>query len=117
MSWRWILAALAMALAWMTAPAAVAAGGEPPASAGWHGRAIRQPLPRVVGDAAARFPRGWSAGGVGRGSGYRSANGSRRVREVQRRLVRRGYRPGPVDGRYGPRTRAAVVWFEIKHGL
>jgi DNA invertase Pin-like site-specific DNA recombinase len=39
------------------------------------------------------------------------------VREVQRRLLRRGYRPGPVDGRFGPRTRAAVLWFQLKHGL
>jgi Putative peptidoglycan binding domain/Resolvase, N terminal domain len=114
---RWPLAALATALAWMTAPAALAAGSDPPAAAGWHGRTIRDPLPRVPGDTVARFPRGWSAGGVGRGSGYGSTNGSRRVREVQQRLVRRGYRPGPVDGRYGPRTRAAVIWFQIKHGL
>ena len=39
------------------------------------------------------------------------------MREVQRRLVRRGYRPGPVDGRFGARTRAAVIWFQTKHGL
>jgi hypothetical protein len=32
-------------------------------------------------------------------------------------LVRRGYRPGRVDGRFGPRTRAAVLWFQTKHGL
>ena len=44
-------------------------------------------------------------------------DGSRRVREVQRRLLRRGYRPGPVDGRFGARTRAAVLWFQTKHGL
>ena len=68
-------------------------------------------------DAVPRFPRGWSAGGVARGTGYANPNGSRRVREVQRRLLRRGYRPGPVDGRFGPRTRAAVMWFQIKHGL
>ena len=39
------------------------------------------------------------------------------MREVQRRLARRGYRPGPVDGRFGARTRAAVIWFQTKHGL
>jgi DNA invertase Pin-like site-specific DNA recombinase len=93
------------------------AGSDPPAAAGWHGREIRDRLPQRVGDAVARFPRGWSAGSVGRGSGYTSPDGSRRVREVQRRLVRRGYRPGPADGRFGARTRAAVIWFQTKHGL
>src|SRR6185436_17585324 len=113
---RWPLAALAVALALLAAPAAFGASSDPPASAGWHGREIRDPLPQRVGDAVARFPRGWSAGNVGRGSGFASLNGSRRVREVQRRLHRRGYRPGAVDGRFGPRTRAAVMWFQTKHG-
>src|SRR3954454_3835794 len=114
---RWPLAALAAALTLITAPAAFGANSDPPAAAGWHGREIRDPLPQRVRDAVVRFPRGWSAGSVRRGSGYRSPNGSLRVREVQRRLVRRGYRPGPVDGRYGSRTRAAVLWFQTKHGL
>jgi peptidoglycan hydrolase-like protein with peptidoglycan-binding domain len=114
---RWPLAALVVALALITAPAAFGASNDPPAEAGWHGREIRDPLPQRVRGAVARFPRGWSAGTVDRGTGYPSRNGSRRVREVQRRLVRRGYRPGPVDGRYGARTRAAVIWFQTKHGL
>ena len=113
---RWPLAALAVALALMTAPTAFGASNDPPRSAGWHGREIRDPLPQRIRDAA-QFPRGWSAGSVGRGSGFASPDGSRRVREVQRRLVRRGYRPGPVDGRFGARTRAAVIWFQTKHGL
>src|SRR5215207_4333385 len=117
MDWRWPLAALVAALTLMTAPAAFGASSDPPAAAGWHGREIRDPLPRHVDDAVARFPRGWSAGSVGAGSGYATPNGSRRVREVQRRLARRGYRPGPVDGRFGERTRAAVIWFQTKHGL
>src|SRR3954467_10347223 len=104
---RWLLTALVAALALMTAPTAWAAGGDPPPAAGWHSREIRDPSPRRADDVNARFPRGWSAGGVGRGSGYGRANGSRRVREVQRRLLRRGYRPGVVDGRFGARTRAA----------
>jgi DNA invertase Pin-like site-specific DNA recombinase len=99
----------------IAAPAAFGADTSPPASAGWHGREIRNPWPQRVRDAVAQFPRGWSAGSVGLGSGY--GGGSRRVREVQRQLVRRGYRPGPVDGRFGPRTRAAVLWFQTKHGL
>jgi hypothetical protein len=117
MDWKWPLAALAAALCLTTAPAAFAAAPDPPASAGWHGREIRDPLPTPVLDAVARFPRGWSAGEVARGTGYANPDGSRRVREVQRRLIRRGYRPGPVDGRFGPRTRAAVMWFQVKHGL
>ena len=43
--------------------------------------------------------------------------GSDRVREVQRRLIGLGYRPGPVDGLFGPRTRAATRWFQYKHGM
>ena len=117
MQWRWPLAALAVALSLTMLQPAVAVADDPPAAAGWHGREIRDPLPPRAVDATTRFPRGWSAGGVARGSGYTRPNGSRRVREVQRRLVRRGYRPGPVDGRFGPRTRAAVIWFQTKHGL
>src|SRR4051794_28859715 len=114
---RWPLAALAAALTPSTAPAAFGAGGGPPAAAGWPRRALRDPLPQRVRAAVARFSRGWSAGSVGLGSGYASPNGSRRVREVQRRLLRRGYRPGRADGRFGPRTRAALIWFQLKHGL
>jgi Putative peptidoglycan binding domain/Resolvase, N terminal domain len=85
-------------------------------SAGWHGRGIKnpRPLPRLV---RASWPQGWSAGSVGLGAGYHRAGGSQRVREVQRRLVQLGYRPGPVDGLFGPRTRAATRWFQYKHGL
>ena len=118
MSRRWSLAALSAALALMTAPAAARASSQhPPASAGWHGREIHAPHPRDHATGVVRFPRGWSAGAVRRGTGYARPHGSRRVREVQRRLRHRGYRPGPVDGRFGPRTRAAVTWFQIKHGL
>ena len=42
---RWPLAALAVALTLMTAPAAFGASSDPPAAAGWHGREIRDPLP------------------------------------------------------------------------
>ncbi len=39
------------------------------------------------------------------------------MREVQRRLHRLGYRPGPIDGLFGPLTRSSVAWFQVKHGL
>jgi DNA invertase Pin-like site-specific DNA recombinase len=51
------------------------------------------------------------------GTGYHEQNGSRRVREVQWRLTELGYHTGPIDGLYGPLTRSAVQWFQIKHGL
>jgi peptidoglycan hydrolase-like protein with peptidoglycan-binding domain/DNA invertase Pin-like site-specific DNA recombinase len=44
-----------------------------------------------------------------RGAGYAQAGGAPRVRRLQRELRRRGLRPGPVDGRFGPRTEAAVA--------
>ena len=41
----------------------------------------------------------------------------RRVRSLQRRLDGAGYSPGPIDGRYGPRTEQAVERFQSAHGL
>ena len=46
------------------------------------------------------------------GAGYGEPGGSSQVRDVQRRLRAAGQRPGPVDGRYGPRTRAAIERFQ-----
>jgi peptidoglycan hydrolase-like protein with peptidoglycan-binding domain len=46
------------------------------------------------------------------GSGYRLAGGSGRVRALQRRLAAAGFMPGPIDGRYGPLTTAAVERFQ-----
>jgi peptidoglycan hydrolase-like protein with peptidoglycan-binding domain len=85
-------------------------------SAGWHGRAIQDPKPRPE-LVRTSWPEGWSAGAVGPGTGYVRPGGSSRVREVQRRLRQLGYRPGPVDGLFGPRTRAAARWFQFKHGF
>ncbi|MBV9004013.1 MAG: peptidoglycan-binding protein [Solirubrobacterales bacterium] len=39
------------------------------------------------------------------------------VRSLQRRLASAGYTPGPIDGRYGPRTELAVSRFQASHGL
>ncbi|HEY3775151.1 MAG TPA: peptidoglycan-binding protein, partial [Solirubrobacteraceae bacterium] len=51
------------------------------------------------------------------GSGERSRHGSVAVRRLQRGLRRAGYAPGPVDGRYGPLTTAAVEQFQANHAL
>jgi len=72
------------------------------ADASWHGRPIQRPVPRAT-SVTDRSP------GLTRGTGYRTPAGSQRVRDLQRRLLRLGYRPGTRDGRYGPRTQAAVV--------
>jgi peptidoglycan hydrolase-like protein with peptidoglycan-binding domain len=40
-----------------------------------------------------------------------------RVKGLQRQLSRLGYEPGQVDGRYGPRTAAAVARFQDSHEL
>lgn len=89
-------------------------------SASWHGRAIEHPLPArrsAAGTPPLTRLAAWSAGPVRRGVGFARAAGSRRVREVQRLLDRIGYRPGAVDGRFGPRTEASVIDFQYKHGL
>jgi peptidoglycan hydrolase-like protein with peptidoglycan-binding domain/tetratricopeptide (TPR) repeat protein len=51
------------------------------------------------------------------GTGYSAAHGSIAVRRLQRRLLRLGYSPGRIDGRYGPLTERAVVRFQSTHGL
>jgi peptidoglycan hydrolase-like protein with peptidoglycan-binding domain len=86
---------------------------------GWNGVPIQHPHKAVLRTLLGRasFPRGWEAGAVGFGSGYRRGNGSERVREVQRRLTRLGYHTGPIDGLLGPLTRSSIQWFQIKHGL
>ena len=107
---RWFIG-VALAASVVAAPTAAAA---PDPATSWHGRAIERPEPaRSV--AQPGWPPGWSAGPVATGAG--SVRASRRVRAVQRELHARGYRVGRVDGRFGPRTRGAVSWFQIKHGL
>jgi peptidoglycan hydrolase-like protein with peptidoglycan-binding domain len=54
---------------------------------------------------------------LARGSGFRSADGSERVRDVQRRLNRLGHGAGAVDGLFGPTTDAAVRRFQGERAL
>jgi hypothetical protein len=58
-----------------------------------------------------------SAGLLARGSGYDNPARSKAVRELQLRLRRRGHRPGPIDGMFGPRTEASVERFQRARGL
>jgi len=51
------------------------------------------------------------------GVGYGHQGGSEGVRQLQARLRSAGYEPGPVDGLFGPLTRAAVQSFQRAHGL
>src|SRR3954451_11474698 len=80
--------------------------------ASWHGRAIRRPVRTQI---AIHEPA--SSIVVTQGAGLGQAGGAPAVREVQRRLLALGYRTGPVDGAFGPRTRSSVAWFQIKHRL
>jgi peptidoglycan hydrolase-like protein with peptidoglycan-binding domain/DNA invertase Pin-like site-specific DNA recombinase len=51
------------------------------------------------------------------GAGYEDAGQAQRVRQLQRTLRGLGWRPGPVDGLFGPRTEAAVTRFQAAAGL
>lgn len=42
---------------------------------------------------------------------------SPRVKAIQQALIDAGYNPGPVDGNWGPQTRAAVISFQRSRGL
>jgi peptidoglycan hydrolase-like protein with peptidoglycan-binding domain/DNA invertase Pin-like site-specific DNA recombinase len=52
-----------------------------------------------------------------RGAGFAQPDGSPRVRSLQVRLQKRGLRPGPVDGLFGPRTQAAVQRLQRHNGV
>ena len=88
-------------------------------SAGLNGRPVHKTHSHdALRTSAAGAPLpGWSAGPAAIGDGFHRLGGSDRVREVQRRLHRLGYHVGPIDGLFGPLTRASVAWFQVKHGL
>jgi peptidoglycan hydrolase-like protein with peptidoglycan-binding domain/DNA invertase Pin-like site-specific DNA recombinase len=54
---------------------------------------------------------------LAQGAGYAEPQGSPAVRRVQRRLRMAKESPGPIDGRFGPLTRAAVIRFQAGHRL
>jgi putative peptidoglycan binding protein len=83
-------------------------------SAGAHERKQNHAAPRSVARVGTRRRAGVL---LQLGSGYRQANGSGRVRALQRGLARVGDRPGPFDGLFGPRTTRAVMRFQRAHGL
>jgi len=70
----------------------------------------------LSGPAAASDAAGTGAP-LGRGAGFDRALGSDRVRSVQRRLRGLGDAPGPIDGRFGPLTEAAVRRAQRARGL
>jgi peptidoglycan hydrolase-like protein with peptidoglycan-binding domain len=41
-----------------------------------------------------------------------TSHGSATVRDIQAELQRRGYDPGPADGRFGPKTEAAIRQYQ-----
>jgi putative peptidoglycan binding protein len=40
-----------------------------------------------------------------------------KIRQIQQALGAAGFDPGPLDGEFGPHTHAAVVAFQLSHGL
>jgi peptidoglycan hydrolase-like protein with peptidoglycan-binding domain/DNA invertase Pin-like site-specific DNA recombinase len=71
----------------------------------------------IVGPATRKALDRAAGGSLTRGAGYAQPAGSTRVKKLQRELRRKGLRPGPVDGRFGPRTEAAVVRLQRRQGL
>jgi peptidoglycan hydrolase-like protein with peptidoglycan-binding domain/DNA invertase Pin-like site-specific DNA recombinase len=71
----------------------------------------------IVGPATRKALNRAADGRLTRGVGYAQPAGSPLVKRLQRELRRQGLNPGPVDGRYGPRTEAAVVRLQRRHGL
>ncbi|MCZ6814487.1 MAG: peptidoglycan-binding domain-containing protein [Alphaproteobacteria bacterium] len=48
---------------------------------------------------------------------YIPLNSKRTIRSIQSRLSKLGYRPGPIDGKMGRRTRAAIKSYQRRHRL
>ena len=59
----------------------------------------------------------WEWGGNSGSSSSQTASGDSTVRSVQAGLANLGYAPGPIDGKDGPQTQAAVRRYQADHGL
>ena len=66
-----------------------------------------------IAGGASNTSRALGSGLLEYGAGYGKPTGATPVRVVQRTLRRQGWEPGPVDGLYGPRTKAAVTRFQV----
>src|SRR5918999_1556958 len=71
----------------------------------------------IVGPATRKALDQAGKGQLTQGAGYAQPAGSPRVKKLQRELRQKGLRPGPIDGRFGPRTEAAVVRLQRRQGL
>ena len=71
----------------------------------------------IVGPATRKALGRAANGRLTRGAGYAQPAGSPQVKRLQRDLRRKGLNPGPIDGRYGPRTEAAVVRLQRRQRL
>ena len=123
----WVATAVMLMLA-LSPATALGKVGKP------HRRASAPPASRASRTAGVTHPRSHSSGpphasgpaghaGDSRrelltlGAGYSAVNGSSAVRVLQRRLIRAGFSPGPIDGRYGPLTEGAVIRFQATRSL
>src|SRR5918996_6107009 len=71
----------------------------------------------IVGPVTRKALNRAAGGRLTRGAGYAQPAGSPRVKKLQRELRRKGLRPGPIDGHFGPPTKAAVVRLQRRQGL
>jgi hypothetical protein len=110
-----LIIAVVLGLLLLALPATSHATEVPDPGSGWHGRAIHTPHHHTTTRTTTPATSGLRTLAPGRG--LTSPHGSHAVRALQRQLTQLGYRPGPIDGRYGPRTRDAITWFQTKHGL
>jgi peptidoglycan hydrolase-like protein with peptidoglycan-binding domain/tetratricopeptide (TPR) repeat protein len=100
------IAATLLALVISTGVGASAASAQPATSPAQQGLTISSPAAVRSLSEPVLFP----------GAGYQPA-GSGAVWNLQRLLVRAGYPPGPIDGRYGPLTERAVRRLQAARGL